>query len=199
MHMFIGQQRSNMLLRLGTLALLAYTSHGFVMSLGCGPSERALSRREAISKVSLAGAAAAVLAKPSGAFAAAGKVNKSLGQESFRRIRDARQQLDLVDVPLRSRKFEEVQEVLDSGATVDLEASLVGLVKSNSLPADDRLAVGTIRRYGLAADALIALGGLSAAARDGDGGEARRMLTLTKESLNDILTIGVNNDLNKTN
>lgn len=54
-------------------------------------------------------------------------------------------------------------------------------------------------RYGLAADALIALGGLSAAARDGDGGEARRMLTLTKESLNDILTIGVNNDLNKTN
>lgn len=55
MHLFIGQQRSNMLLRLGTLALLAYTSHGFVMSLGCGPSERALSRREAISKVSLAG------------------------------------------------------------------------------------------------------------------------------------------------
>lgn len=44
-----------MLLRLGTLALLAYTSHGFVMSLGCGPSEGALSRREAISKVSLAG------------------------------------------------------------------------------------------------------------------------------------------------
>ena len=53
-------------------------------------------------------------------------------------------------------------------------------------------------RYGLAADALIALGGLSAAARDEDGGEARRMLILTKESLNDILTIGVNNNLNKT-
>lgn len=55
-----------------------------------------------------------------------------------------------------------------------------------------------ITRYGLAADALIALGGLSAAARDEDGGEARRMLVLTKESLNDILTIGVNNNLNKT-
>ncbi len=53
-------------------------------------------------------------------------------------------------------------------------------------------------RYGLAADALIALGGLSAAARDEDGGEARRMLILTKESLNDILTIGVNNNLNRT-
>lgn len=53
-------------------------------------------------------------------------------------------------------------------------------------------------RYGLAADALIALGGLTAAARDEDGGEARRMLTLTKESLNDILTICFNNNLNKT-
>lgn len=40
------------------------------------------------------------------------KINKSLGQESFRRIRDARKQLDSVDVPLRSRKFEEVQVIL---------------------------------------------------------------------------------------
>lgn len=45
---------------------------------------------------------------------------------------------------------------------------------------------------------MIARGGLAAAARDGDGGEARRMLTLSKEALNDILTIGVNNNLNKT-
>ena len=44
---------------------------------------------------------------------------------------------------------------------------------------------------------LISVGGLTAAARDGDGGEAFRMLTLAKESLNDILTIGVLNDLNK--
>lgn len=56
----------------------------------------------------------------------------------------------------------------------------------------------TANRYGLAADALITLGGLSAATRDGDGGEARKMLVLTKEALNDILTIGVNNDLNRT-
>lgn len=53
--MFIGQPPRNMLLRLGTLALLAYTSHGFVMSLASGPGEGALSRREAISKISLAG------------------------------------------------------------------------------------------------------------------------------------------------
>lgn len=65
-------------------------------------------------------------------------------------------------------------------------------------PSPVRTIARYVHRYGLAADALIATGGLVAAARDGDGGEARRMLTLSKESLNDILTIGVNNNLNKT-
>lgn len=60
-----------------------------------------------------------------------------------------------------------------------------------------RPSVASDARYGLAADALISMGGLTAAARDEDGGEARRMLILTKESLNDILTICVNNNLNK--
>lgn len=47
-------------------------------------------------------------ARPTGAYAAV-KINKALGQESFRKIRDARKQLDSIDVPLRTRKFEEVQ------------------------------------------------------------------------------------------
>ena len=49
-----------------------------------------------------------LVALPPGASAAA-KINKSLGQESFRKIRDARQSLDSVDMQLRARKFEEVQ------------------------------------------------------------------------------------------
>lgn len=40
---------------------------------------------------------------------AATKINKALGQESFRKIREARRTLDSVDVPLRARKFDEVQ------------------------------------------------------------------------------------------
>lgn len=46
--------------------------------------------------------------RPADAYAAA-KINKALGQESFRNIREARKQLDSIDVPLRTRKFEEVQ------------------------------------------------------------------------------------------
>lgn len=48
-----------------------------------------------------------LVALPPGASAAA-KINKSLGQESFGKIRDARQSLDSVDPQLRARKFEEV-------------------------------------------------------------------------------------------
>ena len=59
------------------------------------------------------GVAGVFVAGPNAAHAVV-KVNKALGQESFRRIRDARKQLDSVDVPLRSRKFEEVQ-VLQQG------------------------------------------------------------------------------------
>lgn len=40
---------------------------------------------------------------------AAQKINKPLGQEAFRRIRDARQVLDRVDAPLRGRDFDKVQ------------------------------------------------------------------------------------------
>lgn len=38
------------------------------------------------------------------------------------------------------------QAVLEDGPTTDLEKSLVDLVKSNMLPADDKVTVGTIRR-----------------------------------------------------
>lgn len=38
------------------------------------------------------------------------------------------------------------QALLDNGPTMDLEKSLVDLVKSNALPADDKITVGTIRR-----------------------------------------------------
>ena len=48
------------------------------------------------------------VALPPGASASGTKINKSLGQESFRKIRDARQSLDNVDAQLRVRKFEEV-------------------------------------------------------------------------------------------
>lgn len=61
--------------------------------------------------IATTGVAGVLVARPNAAHAVV-KVNKALGQESFRRIRDARKQLDSVDVPLRSRKFEEVQVLL---------------------------------------------------------------------------------------
>lgn len=41
---------------------------------------------------------------------------------------------------------DDAQEILENSPTADLEKSLVDLVKSNVLPSDDKVTVGTIRR-----------------------------------------------------
>lgn len=38
------------------------------------------------------------------------------------------------------------QAILENGPVAELEKSLVDLVKSNALPSDDKITVGTIRR-----------------------------------------------------
>ncbi|CAN0049691.1 unnamed protein product, partial [Ascophyllum nodosum] len=86
-----------------------------------------------------------LVARPYGACAS-NKINKALGKDAFRKIRDARQYMDRVDMPLRSRRFDEVTEMLENGPSAGLETSLVDLVKSNVLPSEDKVAVGTIRR-----------------------------------------------------
>ena len=52
-----------------------------------------------------------------------------------------------------------------------------------------QVAIGTIRRYGIAADVLITLGGVGAAANDDNAKEAARSLTLARNSLDEIITI----------
>lgn len=51
----------------------------------------------------------ALVVRPRGGYTAAQKVNKALGQESFRKIREARALLDQIDSPLRAREFDEIQ------------------------------------------------------------------------------------------
>lgn len=108
--------------------------------------------------------------------------------------------------------MKQVASVLASKPFVELEATFLTLVRSN-LTAEDKVALGTIKRFGLTADALITLGGLASELRSGgvpvgDGGggssdaieeegeegaaegvngpEARRYLQLARNALEDI-------------
>jgi hypothetical protein len=63
------------------------------------------------------------------------------------------------------------------------------------LGAEDKVAIGTIRRYGLAADAMIMVGGAAGALGQDDKKEALRLLKLGRDSIGDILIICKSNGL----
>lgn len=107
-------------------------------------------------------------------------------------------------------------KILGSKEFVGLEPTFLTLVRSADLTAEDKVSLGTIKRFGLTADALITLGGLGSELRaggvavagdsdsvdlgqeegEGEGGEdglgevngpeARRFLRLARNALEDI-------------
>jgi hypothetical protein len=60
-----------------------------------------------------------------------------------------------------------VASTLGSEPFVKLEGTFLTLVRSGGLTAEDKVALGTIKRFGLTADALITLGGLESELRAG--------------------------------
>lgn len=60
-----------------------------------------------------------------------------------------------------------VADILGSDKFQTLESTFLVLVRSGGLTAEDKVALGTIKRFGLTADALITLGGLESELRAG--------------------------------
>lgn len=104
-------------------------------------------------------------------------------------------------------------KILGSKKFMGLESTFLTLVRSSDLTAEDKVSLGTIKRFGLTADALITLGGLGSELRTGgvavagdsggvdlgqedeeggggvNGPEARRFLRLARNALEDIDSI----------
>lgn len=105
-------------------------------------------------------------------------------------------------------------KILGSKQFMGLESTFLTLVRSSDLTAEDKVSLGTIKRFGLTADALITLGGLGSELRTGgvavagdsggvdlgqeedeeggggvNGPEARRFLRLARNALEDIDSI----------
>ena len=73
------------------------------------------------------------------------------------------------------------QARFEEDATIIIQAPIVA--------AEDKKAIGTIRRYGVAADVIIMLGGLSEALRDEDARGAASFLSKAKASLDEVIAI----------
>jgi hypothetical protein len=60
-----------------------------------------------------------------------------------------------------AKDYQKVGDILSSSSFQQLDNTFGIIVRSSGLNAEDKKALGTIKRYGLVADALIMLGGLS--------------------------------------
>lgn len=72
----------------------------------------------------------------------------------------------LIDLAKKG-EFKKVGEVFGGKEFADFEQIATVLVRSEALSQEDKVALGTIKRYGIVADAIIMLGGAKAELRSG--------------------------------
>ena len=118
-----------------------------------------------------------------------------------------------------SSDWKGIVEILNSKSFKGLENAFTILVRSDAVSSEDKVSLGTIKRYGIVADALIMTGGLQAELRKGgyiigsgesrleepisdeeeddsqkpalDPDEVKKYIQLSKDSLSDICRIAV--------
>mmetsp|Transcript_17563 Transcript_17563/g.23135 ORF Transcript_17563/g.23135 Transcript_17563/m.23135 type:complete len:227 (+) Transcript_17563:45-725(+) len=137
---------------------------------------------------------------PSITHAAAAKQNFAQAKSSYETLLEARKQLDGLGSLIKEEKYEEVVEEIDGPVFSTIGDVMKNLVTSNVLSEEDKVSIGTIRRYGIAADVIITIGGLKAeimnAEEDGEIDPSKLKpskvldsLQLCKNSLDEIIAI----------
>jgi hypothetical protein len=66
------------------------------------------------------------------------------------------------------KKYNEISALFDTKPFLEFENACTILTRSEKLSADDRKALGTIKRYGVVADAIIMLGGIKGELKSGN-------------------------------
>ena len=219
----------NMRKRLVTLLLLLLFvsfSHGVRNNLDVSTVNQFVKARKAsqiskVTRVSTLLTANALLSLPQPSRAVQGKVGTSSLEDTkaaVRTIQAARDSTNDMEKLAYDNDYAGVAKLLNSKLFRDLEPAFTTLVRSDAISSEDKISLGTIKRYGTVADALIMLGGLTSELRAGgytfdvekpkleqaiedyeeeeekktlDPSEVKRYIKLTHDSLNDIYRIGL--------
>ena len=160
---------------IGLLLLCAATGDG----LGLG-----VSRRRALLRVASASAALPALATSA---APAKKYSVRDAQEAIGAIKAARRDLDALDALVAAGAYEDAAAALAAPPISTFEAAATAIVSAPVLPAEEKRAIGTIRRYGCAADVIIMTGGLREALENADRRGAASYLAKAKGSLDEVI------------
>jgi hypothetical protein len=153
------------------------------------------------------------------ARAAAGGLKTSSLQESKAAASTVKKCLDGVnsmEALAGKGDYEGIGKLLSAAEFQDFEKAATVLVRSEALSADEKVALGTIKRYGLVADAIIMIGGIGGELKAGgikmaaaaslqqgieedeeeegetpkvNGPEVRRFIKLSRDALSDVYKI----------
>ena len=94
-----------------------------------------------------------------------------------------------LQVPFLLRDLEKAAAALQAPPLVAFEDNATIIVQAPVLTVEDKKAIGTIRRYGVAADVIIMTGGLSEALDNGDVRQAKSFLAKAKGSLDEVIGV----------
>mmetsp|Transcript_7987 Transcript_7987/g.13270 ORF Transcript_7987/g.13270 Transcript_7987/m.13270 type:complete len:226 (+) Transcript_7987:33-710(+) len=103
-------------------------------------------------------------------YAVQGSIKTSTVEESKSAVTTVKKCLDGVgkmDALAAKGDYAEIGKLLSAQEFQDFEKAATVLVRSDALTADEKVALGTIKRYGLVADAIIMIGGLGGELRSG--------------------------------
>lgn len=102
---------------------------------------------------------------PSAAFAQQGSIKASTLAETKAAVNQIKIILDglrTMDEAASKQEYQVIGDLLSTQPYMKLEDACTTLVRSDAVSAEDKQSLGTIKRYGLVADAIIMLGGLGA-------------------------------------
>ena len=103
-------------------------------------------------------------------FAVSGSIKSSTLAESKEAVGVVKKCIDsVVDMEraVSAGDYNEVGRLLSGKEFLDFEKAATVLVRSDALNADEKVSLGTIKRYGLVADAIIMIGGLGGELKQG--------------------------------
>jgi hypothetical protein len=154
------------------------------------------------------------------AYAAQGSIKPPSQAETVNAVNAFQEAFNLMakaETYAKSKEWQKIGDILSTPPFLNLESNANIIVRSEGLSAEDKKTLGTIKRYGTVADAIIMVGGLSGELKAGgvkmkEGGklqegieddgaeeedeektineqEVDKYIKLAKGSLNDVLSI----------
>ena len=145
--------------------LCVISALGFHMNNANTPLNINARQKNIINRV-VTGVVGTVLVSSNKAYAVQGKIvpsTKEEARESVQQLKLAMTKMNEISNLASKSEYQKIGDILSAKPFTNFDTLMNVLVRSQELSAEDKIYLGTIKRYGVVADAIIMLGGLQSA------------------------------------